>query len=312
MDMLNNDECQFCYDKVIFRCMPCKVALCKDCVAVHIKMTSTISHKIVLSEEGKEEKRRQLFKKDTLSSGFENMCDVSYQDMGLFYICSEQCKVIKKLNLSGKEIDSFKATKSPLCVKSCSNGVLYTEFGIKAVMFYIRGRIKHLFSTGDWQPQGVNTTKAGNILLTLRRNKEAKLVTFSQHGNVCSEIQYQDREPLYCDPWYVVESPRGYLCVSDQGKSSVICVRSDGELIFQYYGHRNSFYPRGLCSDATSHFIVADPWNNKLHYISSCGEFICYLEYESMDSPTSISNVADKPNNFLICEIGGFIHSVEM
>ncbi|XP_062595474.1 uncharacterized protein LOC134256825 isoform X2 [Saccostrea cucullata] len=312
MDMLSNDECQFCYDKVIFRCLPCKVALCKDCVAVHIKMSSTNSHKIVLSEEAKEEKRRQLVKKDTLPSGFENTCDVSYQDMGLFYICSEQSKMIKQFDLSGKEVDSFQVTRSPLCITSCSNGVLYTEFGIKAVMFYIKGRIKHLFSTGEWQPQGVNTTKSGHILLTLRRNKEAKLVTLSQHGQVFSEIQHHNREPLYCDPWYVVESPKGHLCVSDQGKSAIICVSSDGELVFHYYGRDNSFYPRGLCSDATSHFIVADPWNNKIHYISSYGEFICYLEYESMDSPISISSVADKTNYFIICEIGGFIYGVEM
>lgn len=312
MDERDNDTCQFCYDRVIFRCTPCKITLCKDCVAVHIKMNSGDSHKIVLFEDIREETTRQLLTRGIVTSGFDSLNDVSYKENGMLYVCSEKYKMIKLLNLSGRNIASFDASKNPLCVTSTSNGVLYTEFGIRAVMFYSKGRIQHLFSTGDWQPQGIITSQTGNILLTLRRKSQAKLVTYRPHGYINSEIQFHNKEQLFSDPWYIVESPRGNICVSDQGRNAVICVSSNGELIFQYSRKGSSFYPRGVCADATSHFVVADPWNNKLHYISACGELICYLQYDAMDSPMSISTVTDKPNCFLICEVSGLIYDIEM
>lgn len=69
---------------------------------------------------------------------------------------------------------------------------------------------------------------------------------------------------------------------------------------------------RGLCADATSHFIAADPWNNLLHYISSCGELVYYLKYDSMDSPMGLSCNYDRKNSFLICEVSGSIYHVEL
>jgi hypothetical protein len=276
-------------------------------------MNAGDSHKIVLYADTRKETTRQLLVRETVNSGLDGLNDVSYKENGMFYICSEKCKTIKLFNLSGMNINSFDASKNPLCVTSTSNGVLYTEFGIRAVMFYCKGRIQHLFSTGNWQPQGITTSQTGNILLTLRRKCQAKLVTYRPHGYINSEIQFHNKEQLFCDPWYVVESPKGSICVSDQGRNVVVCVSSHGELIFQYSGKGSSFYPRGVCADATCHFVVADPWNNKIHYISACGEFICYLQYDAMDSPMSISTVTDKPNGFLICEVSGVIHKcIEM
>lgn len=312
MDDKNEDLCQFCFDKVTFLCLSCKICLCRNCVSVHIKMKPRDSHKIVTANEKSQVKTKQLKVLGKISSGMESLCDISYNENGTFYSCSEISKSISLLDDSGLTRDTFEGCKNPLCLTASSNGVLYTEFGIKAVMFNSKGRTKHLFSTGDWQPQGISMSKSGNILLTLRRKNESKLIVSNPHGYVCREIQYHNNKPLFFDPWYVAENPKGDICVSDQARRALICIKTNGELIFKYYGRGSLFYPRGLCADATSHFIAADPWNNLLHYISSCGELVYYLKYDSMDSPMGLSCNYDRKNSFLICEVSGSIYHVEL
>ena len=312
MNLQDENSCQTCFNEVVFRCEACKADLCQNCVSVHIKMKLGNLHKIVLAHQTKVDKCKLLQVRAVIDSGMVSLCDVGYRENGAFYTCSEKGKTIRHYNGSGKVIDCFDGGKNPLCLAASSNGVLYTEFGIRAVMFYSKGRIKHLFSTGDWQPQGINLTKLGNILLTLRRKNQSKLVLYNQHGQICSEFQYHDDEPLFRDPWYIVENSKGDFCASDQGKHAVICVKPNGRLAFEYKGRKCPFYPRGICADSTSHFIIADPWNNMLHYISSCGEFICYLKYDSMDSPMGVSSVTDEVNCFLVCEISGSIFNLKL
>lgn len=71
----------------------------------------------------------------------------------------------------------------------------------------------------------------------------------------------------------------GDICVTDSDKNQVVILHDNFRLKTSYHGvkMKNAFRPWGVTCDGDNNFIVADPGNNILHYISPYGiNIACY------------------------------------
>jgi hypothetical protein len=174
--------------------------------------------------------------------------------------------------------------------------IIFTERHNNTVnIFTEKSGTSVLFSTGEWRPHGIASTRSGNIVLGLRKINNGKVAVYNEKGHVLLDVEHNRGEALYKDPYYVTENSNGDLCAADMIRDAVIVISSTGIFRFSYTGNPSAgthFEPHGLAADSQSNLIIADWTSRKLHVIDEDGHFLRCLDFlsneYSMEIPTGV------------------------
>nr|XP_034314542.1 uncharacterized protein LOC105348092 [Crassostrea gigas] len=120
--------------------------------------------------------------------------------------------------------------------------------------------ITEFIKTGEWKPISIQSSHInGDILLGMKREKEAKVTRYNKIGEEIQNIQRGNiGQELYRYPRYITENINGDICTSDNNKRAVVVVNKSGQHRFSYTGQGSSFIPFGICTDLFGHIIVCD------------------------------------------------------
>ncbi|XP_048753639.1 E3 ubiquitin-protein ligase TRIM71-like [Ostrea edulis] len=311
-------KCYFCHFNAHMFCSMCDTILCTECISKHVVIKSVFGHSIIKYADRKRAHVRtsrsvKLPKKTlkpeaeitfTIKCSFNWLHDIRCQGTDQFWVCGRSSDIIC-MNLNSEIIRTIAINGDPQRLAIDHKGVLfYVDFKTNSVMKLSGLEDKNLtysvFSTGVWQPRGVAFTMLNDILVSLYKPNESKVVKYdSVSGNPLHEFQNDRNGKLLFEfPGYIVENKNGDICVSD--KHTVICVNPHGLLKFTYHGNRTTssvkkFDPRGIAVDSQSNIIIADFANNKLHMINSEGVFQRFILSGMLGHPNGLTiDVEDK------------------
>ncbi|XP_062607896.1 tripartite motif-containing protein 2-like [Saccostrea cucullata] len=292
----NNVKCFLCRLEAHMYCSMCEKILCTECIAKHIVMKSVFGHSIIkYADRNRAHVRtpRSISLPDkTLKPEAEIICtikcdynwlhDICCQGTDQFWVCGRNSD-IKCMNLKGETVRSVTVNGDPQRLAIDHKGELfYVDFQTNSIL-KLPGvsdidKTYPIFSAGVWQPRGLAFTLLNDILVSLYKPNESKVVKYdSINGNPIHEFQNERNGKLLFEfPGYLVENKNGDICVSDKHK--VICMTSHGILKFTYHGNRTTssvkkFDPHGIAMDSQSNIIITDFSNGKLHLINSEGVF---------------------------------------
>lgn len=113
---------------------------------------------------------------------------------------------------------------------------------------------------------------------------------------------------------YIVENVNGDICLSVETNLSnaVIVIRPNGDHRFTYEG-KGSFFlikpflPRGICTNALGHILIADENNHGIHVLNKDGGFLTMLTIPGEQQAIPISLCIDRQNNLCIGCVDGKI-----
>ncbi|XP_061182407.1 uncharacterized protein LOC133190736 [Saccostrea echinata] len=136
--------------------------------------------------------------------------------------------------------------------------------------------ITKFIKTGDWAPISIHSSHInGDILVGMRKGREAKLTRYSKTGKELQNIERDNKgQRLYSDPYYITENINGDICTSENEKA-VVVVNKSGQHRFFYKGQGSVFHPLGICIDVLGHILVCDLYN--VHLLDQDGQFLSLL-----------------------------------
>ena len=134
-------------------------------------------------------------------------------------------------------------------------------------------------------PYGPCCLHSGHIAVTIR--SECRVVIYSMSGKVIKELD----KKLFRDPYLVAQNKvNSNLYINDNDK--VLALDKDYKVRYEYkgQGNRESFLPRGLCTDNTGHVLITDSDNQRVDILDQDGVFLQYLltEEQGLVKPWSI------------------------
>ncbi|XP_052686812.1 uncharacterized protein LOC128165910 [Crassostrea angulata] len=105
--------------------------------------------------------------------------------------------------------------------------------------------ITEFIKTGDWDQICIHSSRInGDILVGMRKYKEAKVTRYKKTGKEIQNIQRDNiGQELYSYPHYITENINGDICTSDFNNRAVVVVNNSGQYRFSYTGQRSRFIP---------------------------------------------------------------------
>eukprot|EP00105_Crassostrea_gigas_P009004 XP_011423776.1 PREDICTED: tripartite motif-containing protein 2 [Crassostrea gigas] len=152
--------------------------------------------------------------------------------------------------------------------------------------------------TEEWEPISIHSSHInGDILVGMRKDKEAKVTRYNKTGKEIQNIQRDNKgQELYGTPHYITENINGDICTSDYNKRAVVVVNKSGQHRFSYAGQGSKFYPYGICTDLLGHILVCDLCFDiaTVHLLNKDGHFLSFLLPKQVNSA---SVFVDNENN---------------
>ncbi|XP_067673015.1 tripartite motif-containing protein 2-like [Haliotis asinina] len=95
-------------------------------------------------------------------------------------------------------------------------------------------------------------------------------------GHVLRSITIYNGDCLFQDPDHMCVDNKGNILVSDCGNESVICLTSEGDVVWRYAptGDREITNPCGITTTSTGDVMFADGDTNKMIQLTESGEFV--------------------------------------
>ena len=152
-----------------------------------------------------------------------------------------------------------------------------------------------MFTTGDWEPNGITGSASGDLLVCLCKDDQSKVVRYSSTGTVLQEIQYVSQgQPLYQKAWYIAENVNGDIIVTDFKKRIVIAVDILGRFRYTYSGRNNDLYAFSVATDSVGHVYVIDFIGDKIHMLDRDGRYLRYIIPEGgIEFPSAVCMIGD-------------------
>ncbi|XP_061173728.1 uncharacterized protein LOC133182895 [Saccostrea echinata] len=201
---------------------------------------------------------------------------------------------LKLFDFQGRLLDTITISALGYYLTLYDGHIVYSDPKNHTVMKIINREVDTLFHTGEFQPQGITCTIAGNLLVCLCTSgkKESKIVRYSTSGEVIHEIQHDSQhQPLFSYAVHVVENGND-ICVADWGKEALIVVDKYGVFRFSYSGNRASkykFHATSITTDSMHHIIITDAHNDKIHMLKRNGQFLRYIiPYLGINGPVAV------------------------
>lgn len=312
MESDNNIICFYCRLDAHMYCSLCEIILCSECIAKHIVTKSVFGHSIIKYAD---RHRAHVRKPSSVSLPLKSLrseaeisltikCDYNWlhdiccQGTDEFWVCGRSSEM-KCFNTKGEVIRSVTVNGDPQRLALNHTGELfYVDFHTNSVMKLTetsgRDVAFSVFSLSAWQPRGLTFTLLNDVLVSLYKPNESKVVKYdSITGKPVLEFQHDKNGKLLFEfPGYLVENKNGDICISDKHK--VVCTNSHGLLKFIYHGNRTTssvkkFDPRGVAADSQNNVIIADFANWKLHMINSEGVFQRFFLSGMIGHPNGLS-----------------------
>ncbi|KAJ8318906.1 hypothetical protein KUTeg_003997 [Tegillarca granosa] len=184
-------------------------------------------------------------------------------------------EVIQCINTEFDVCDAAVSTYGDLLVTVCN--------GNKVKMLTKHKTFTDVYTAADdCLTGGITTSDTGNVLVTLNKVKDSKVVEISTSGKLVRTIQYDtaDNKSLFDRPWFICSNINGDIIVSDD-RNKVVAVSESGTKRFIYDGKerklQNSFNPRYVVTDKYGNILIADYYNSAVHVLDQDGKFIKYL-----------------------------------
>ena len=172
-------------------------------------------------------------------------------------------------------------------VLSPQGDILLTDINNKCIRAISDDKTCQTLFKLQWTPCGLCCLQNGNIAVTFYM--EGRVVIYSGSGKVVKELD----KKLFRKPDRVAQSKvNSDLYISDTGAEKVVELDKDYRVRYEYTGQgdRESFSPRGLCTDNAGRVLITDWDDDRVHILEQDGQFLQYLltEEQGLDGPYSI------------------------
>ncbi|XP_061169417.1 uncharacterized protein LOC133178720 [Saccostrea echinata] len=218
---------------------------------------------------------------------------------------SGEDRILKLYNLQGSLLKLFQTGQGsdPEDITITRNGdLVFTDPNQTTVNIVKNDRLWEMIRVDQWKIWGICKTYLGELLVTMDRANESKVVRFSGSTKIQS-IQFDEGNALYLPGTakYISENRNFDICVTENIHSRVVVVNQAGKLRFRYTGHRSvfpmnrTFDPIGITTDSQSHILVADCKNCCIHILNQDGKFLRFINNCYLTRPWGICvNTSDK------------------
>jgi glucose/arabinose dehydrogenase len=133
-------------------------------------------------------------------------------------------------------------------------------------------------------------------------------------GRVMRSIVTHNDTSLFRRPFYICVHPEGHLLVSDNGKKSVICVTSQGQVVWKYTptGDRALGSPQGITTTPTGDILLVDNRSNKIIQLSGSGQFVREIltSQDGINKPRGL--YLNKHNSLFVCDENGQVKQFKL
>jgi hypothetical protein len=232
----------------------------------------------------------------SMKNEFKSVQDMSTTKSSVVWIYDASEESIAILRENESKITMFTNIITEFIVGMSETEVLYTckeDNTIKSLS--VNGSSATLFSTGEWSPYGMATSKDGSIFVCQRKEGVGKVSKFMRNGEKIRDFIAVNDKILYEKPNRVAENINGDVCTIDLGSpNAVVIVSRLGKFKARYEGetwNSRRFFssppqPSSICTDSYGNIIVCD--GNKFHVLDIAGDFVQHLDVR-VSSPSLIS-----------------------
>jgi DNA-binding beta-propeller fold protein YncE len=154
----------------------------------------------------------------------------------------------------------------------------------------------------DWIPKGLAVTLSGDVIVCQSKETEAALkstslsrvVKYDRKGSEIRKMEFDGAKRVFRNALFVAENRNFDVCVSDEGKHSVVVLDKLGKVQFVYKGNikigrYQNFNPRGIATDSQCNILISDYMNYTIHIIDQHGQFLSYLLPKKVKFPLGLS-----------------------
>ncbi|XP_065922852.1 E3 ubiquitin-protein ligase TRIM71-like [Magallana gigas] len=255
-----------------------------------IKPIETVSTQLKPTEKQNKQDREKSERKQTLSlcssvtkvgeytvPGVDNVCHISLGKSGTLWASDDKGNLIQT-DLQGNLLQKIQTNGrfQGYHIFTQDGDLIYTDKRNKIInKITLDNTITEFIKTGDWEPISIHSSRInGDILVGMKRDKEAKVTRYNKNGEEIQNIQRDNKgQGLYSYPYYITENINGDICTSDFYKQAVVVVNKSGQHIFSYKDQW-SIGPFGICTDIIGHILVCNGLNNKVDILDLDGQFL--------------------------------------
>lgn len=189
------------------------------------------------------------------------------------YLVTKNGEVVREIARHPYVVEVFTVSKA---------GQLLIIFrGIQSVFQETEIGLKKMFDTCPFTPYGICSTQEDDILVSLSKYEEAKIVRYTLTGKEKQTIQYdKDKKALFEGPQYLEENINKDVCVLENRRILKVVDRN-GHFRFQYSEAPGVEVKVKLYQDVTcdklGHILISDELNSFIHMLSINGKFLKFI-----------------------------------
>ena len=213
--------------------------------------------------------------------GVDSAWHVSVDKSGRLWV-SDGISNLVQTDLKGNQLRKIQISGGPQgCHTATQDGdLIYTDKKTKMIYRITPDtKITIFLKTGGWEPLCVHSSRInGDILVGMKKNKEAKVTKYSKTGKEIQNVERDNKgQKLFGYPDYITENINGDICTSNYNKGAVVVVNKSGQHRFSYTGSGFGLGPLGICTDVLGHILVCDEVSDSVHLLDQDGEFISVI-----------------------------------
>nr|XP_022340413.1 tripartite motif-containing protein 5-like isoform X2 [Crassostrea virginica] len=213
--------------------------------------------------------------------GVVNALHVSVEKLGRIWVSDWKGNLVQT-DLQGNQLQKIQISGEIEANHTATQygDLIYTDKDKKEIYrISPNKKITEFINTGDWIPLSVYSSRInGDILVGMRRIREAKVTRYSKAGKEIQNIQRDNKgQALYSDPHFITENINRDICTSDWNKHAVVVVNTSRQHRFSYKGRGSEFHPFGICTNVLGHILVCDKDNKSVHLLDQDGGFLSII-----------------------------------
>ena len=283
--LLADHVCEFCrvrdrkINKAMKYCFGCEKYVCDSCVNFRQRVSSMRDHKIV-DACAHVLLGRQVHIRASLADDKRDPCisGCVFMPNGKLIILDEINKTIKLLDISFSLKDALKLSFRPHDVSVINDKtILVTMPNLKQLQYvqvFPQLKLNHVIQL-DKMCWGV-AVSGQKIYVSCHTNSgynDGEVRVLDKQGHLKRRLGIRgDGSYMFSGPDYITVNTSGdKIFVSDSGRSTVICMKINGRIVYEYEG-ADLKKPHGLYSDDDDNVMVCDYDSENIQVITSDGK----------------------------------------
>ncbi|XP_061179074.1 uncharacterized protein LOC133187675 [Saccostrea echinata] len=223
--------------------------------------------------------------------------DIACERDGTVWVCGIASRHIKQYDLLGSSKNTLSVTSQPAFLSLNRLGHLFfTEFRDSSVKYVTHKMAQTFIKTKGWQPRGIQCDENDNVLVSeySKLLQHSRIARYDSNGSLINIIEYDEAQvPIFENIWFICQNKNGDIGAIQREKATVIVVRKNGRMRFQYSGRIRSsaftdFEFSGISSDSRCNYVISDRCNYTLHVIDWQGKFLFYVMPGDIIAPIAV------------------------